>query len=239
VSRKAIIQGEIHISPTDRRSLMKRETNQYQALYCEGRSGRISPHYQQNRYNFYVIGILTLKLFYGIVAYIYTNLFPKSGYDIESQAKDAGLAFDDNIDVEIDEIFDSYNTQTVNNTLIGLILLFVLLFWYSFQVDTLNFVIVSTSIPFWILPFVYAILLPFVYSSLLISFANTGDRDEKMAHSIMRKCDERDHDSILILVGEKHVEPIGEMLDDEGWEVEKQRSNNILGRISQCLEFDI
>lgn len=241
MAKKAVVQGEIHISHTDRRSLMERETDQYQALYCEGRSGTISPHHHRNRYNLYVIGILTLDLIYGTFEYIYSNLFPNAGYNIGAQAKQAGLCFDDNIDLEINEIFESYNTQTVNFTLICLIVLYVLTFLYSFWTDSLNFSIpglitVSTPIPWWLLALVFAILLPFTYSSLLITFGGDGNRDKKMVNSIIKRCDDRDHDSILILVGDKHVEPIGEKLDNEGWDVEKQRSNHTIARISQQFE---
>ena len=242
MSKKAVIQGEIHIFPTDRRSLMDRETDQFQALYCEGRSETISPHHHRNRYNFYVIGVLTLYLLYGTFSHIYSKLPLISGYDIEAQARDEGLLFDDNIDLEIHEIFDSYNTQTVNFTLVGLIILWAFEFIYSFQVDTLSFVIpslvsISTPIPIWMLPLVFGVLLPFVYFSLLVSYGNSGDRDETMARSIIEKCDEREHDSILILVGDKHVEPISEELDEEGWEIKKQRTNNIIARIKRRLEF--
>jgi len=242
VSKKAVIQGETHILPTDRKSLMDRETDQFQALYCEGRSETISPHHHRNRYNLYVIGVLTLYLLYGTFSHIYSKLPLISGYDIEAQAKDEGLLFDDNIDLEIHEIFDSYNTQTVNITLVGLIILWTLEFIYSFQVDTISFVIpslvsISTPIPIWMLPLVFGVLLPFVYFSLLVSYGNSGDRDEMMARSIIEKCDERDHDSILILVGDKHVEPISEKLDEEGWEIKKQRTNNIIARVKRRLEF--
>jgi hypothetical protein len=164
------------------------------------------------------------------------------GYNIENQAKQAGLTYDDNIDLEINEIFDSYNIKTVNFTLIGLTILFLLQFLNSFQAGTISFEIpglitVSTSIPVWLLTLIFGVLLPFMYSSFLISYGNTGDRNEKMANSIINKCDERGHNSILILVGDKHVEPISEKLDEEGWEVEEHRSNNILARTERRLGF--
>lgn len=87
------------------------------------------------------------------------------------------------------------------------------------------------------LPLVFGVLLPFVYFSLLVSYGNSGDRDETMVRSIIEKCDEREHDSILILVGDKHVEPISEKFDEKGWEIEKQRTNNIIARIKRRLEF--
>lgn len=58
-----------------------------------------------------------------------------------------------------------------------------------------------------------------------------------MARTIVQKCDEREHESVLILVGDKHVEPIGEKLDEEGWEVEKERTNNTIARIKRRLGF--
>lgn len=240
MSKKAVIQGEIHIFPTDRKSLMNRDTDQYQALYQEGRDETITPHHQQNRYHLYLIGALTLYLGYGIISYIYTKFPLNSGFDIKAQAKDAGLDFDDEIDLTIHEIFDSYNTQTVNRLLSGLIAVLVLLFLYTLVNDTVSvgvpgIISVSTPIPMWMLTLVFAVLLPFAYFSSLVSYANSGERDIKMASSIMRKCDERGHDSILILVGDKHVEPIGEKLEENGWEVKKERTNNRIAKIKRRL----
>lgn len=241
MSKKAVIQGEVHIFPTDRKSLMNRDTDEYQALYQEGRDETITPHHQQNRYHLYLIGALTLYLGYGIISYIYTNLPLNSGFDIEAQAKEAGLDFDDEIDLTIHEIFDSYNTQTVNRLLSGLIILFALLFLNTFasdtiSVDVLGIISVSTPIPMWMPTLFFAVLLPFVYFSLLVSYANSGERDVKMASSIIRKCDERGHDSVLILVGDKHVEPIGEKLEEKGWKVEKERTNNKIAKIKRRLK---
>lgn len=242
MSKKAVIQGEIHIFPTDRKSLMNRDTDQYEALYCEGRSDTISPHHHRNRYNLYVIGALTLYLLYGMFSYVYSSLPLIQAYDLEAQAKQEGLVFDDNIDLEIHDIFDSYNIQTVNFTLISLIVIFALEFLYSFQVDTISIAIpglitIPTPVPIWVLTLLIGMLLPFMYFSLLVSYGNTGDRDEKMARTIVQKCDEREHESVLILVGDKHVEPIGEKLDEEGWEVEKERTNNTIARIKRRLGF--
>lgn len=236
MTKKAIIQGEIHIFHTDRKSLMQRDIDKYQALYQEGRDEVIYPHRYRNRYYIYVIGILTLKLIYNIFSYGYKHLDPGAGYNIEKEAREAGLAFDDNIDLNINEIFDSYSILIVNFTLIGLVVVFGAIFMNSFRADTLDFWIISTPIPWWLLTLVFAVLLPFIYSSLLISYANTGDRDKKMASTIDRKCDDRGQDAILILVGDKHVEPIGDQLDRKGWEVDEQRSNHIIGRIYQKLE---
>lgn len=242
MSKKAVVQGEVHIFPTDRESLMNRQIRQFQALYCEGRSETISPHRHRNRYNLYVIGVLTLYLIYGVFSYIYSNLLPNSKYDIEVQARQAGLAFDDCIDLEIHEIFDSYSIKTANSILMSLIAIFVFLFLFSFSADTLSFgisglIMIQTPIPLWVVTLIFAVLLPFTYFSLLVSFANSGDRDKQMARSIMKKCDDRGHDSVLVLVGDKHVEPIAKELDKEGWEVEKHRSNSIIARITQKLEL--
>ena len=241
MSKKAIIQGEFHISPTDRKSLMNRQTSQFQALYCEGRDEKISPHHQHNRYNLFVIGILTLYLIYGTVNYIYSNIPLNTGYDIESHAKQAGLDFDDRIDLEIHEIFDSFDTQTVNLVLISLSGLLLLMVAYSIQVDTiprinLDIVEIVIHIPIRFITLIFAILFPFLYSSLLISYAYSGDREEKMVRSISKKCDEQGHDSVLILVGDSHVEPVGEKLAKNGWEVEKNRSNNIFAQINRIFE---
>ncbi|SNR65720.1 hypothetical protein SAMN06266787_10845 [Halorubrum ezzemoulense] len=241
MSKEAVIQGEWHIFTTDRKSLMERDTDQYQALYCEGRSERISPHPHRIRYNFYVIGVLTLKIGYFLLAHLYSEIPIDSGYDIGKEARQRGLDFDDNIDLEIYEIFDSYTTRTVNLALAGLLLVFGLLFIYALASDTVSIgipglLLIPTPIPSWIPVLSVGVLLPFLYFSFLIGYANTGARDEEMANSITEKCTDRDHDSILILVGDKHVEPLSDELEEHGWNVDSNRSDTIIGRIHQRLE---
>lgn len=243
MSKKAVVQGEWHIFATDRKSLMDRDTEQYQALYCEGRSGTITPHPLRIRYNLYVIGILTLKICYLFVGYLYSKIPVSSGYEIGKEARCEDLYFDDTIDLETREIFDSYSLRTVNLTLGILLTTFVLQFLYTFIADTFSIGVpgiftVTTSIPIWILTLLLGMFLPFVYSSLLISYANTGARDEKMANTITERCNERDHDSVLVLVGDKHVCPLTEELEKHGWEVDPHRSNSLPARIHQHLEFE-
>lgn len=66
-----------------------------------------------------------------------------------------------------------------------------------------------------------------------MEISSVSDRDERMANQIESKTTKQGHDRILVLVGDKHVEPISDELEKDGWEVDPEHSEHWLARLSR------
>lgn len=235
MSRKAVVRGEFHISNVDRKALLNRDLTDFQALYLEGRSNVIRLHKHTNSYILYLIGYFFLELIYTTTSIIHKRLLPLRAIDIEREARNKGLEVNAEIDLEIDEIYENISARVVHSSLAIFLIAFFLTFWRAFYEETINLVWVSTAIPYWILPLVIGVLLPLGYSGLLLIFGGEGERDEEMVASIDSITEERGHEAVLILVGDAHVELVGDKLKERGWEVKKERSTHPIPRISRFL----
>lgn len=233
--KKAVVRGEFHISNVDRKALIDRNLDHFQALYLEGRSDVIRLHKYTNSYILYLIGYFSLELIYITASIIHERLLPFWAFDIEKEAQNRGLDVEDETDLEIDEIYDNVSPRVIHSSLGIFLIAFILMFWRAFYEETIDLVLVSTPIPYWVFPLIVGILLPLGYSGLLLTFGGEGERDEEMAASIDSIAEEKGHDGVLVLVGDKHVEPVGNNLEERGWEVKKERSIHPIPRISRMF----
>lgn len=231
MSKKAIIRGEAHISNIDRKALLDRDLSDFQAAYFEGRSDTIVMDKYTYSYVLYLIGHLSLELFYITAAKFYNYVLPSPTYDVEQAARDEGLDVRNEIDLEIHEIYENIDHDVLRASLGIMVLLFILSFTGSFYNDTVSFWIVSTPIPSWILPLVSGVFLPFCYSGLTMMIGDSPERDEKMAESIDVLAEKNGHKQVLVLVGDQHVVPISDLLKQRGWEVESERSQHPIPRL--------
>lgn len=235
MSKRAVIRGEFHVSNVDRKKLLERDLTDFKALYLEGRSDTIRIHKYTYSYVLYLIGYFSFELIYITKSVIHERILPFWAFDMEKKARNEGLDVEDEIDLEIDEIYKNINQKTIRFSLAIFAFAFIFTFLRAFYEETINFLWITTQIPYWILPLGFGILLPIGYSGLLITFGGGGERDETMASSIDSKAEYAGHDEILVLVGDKHVEPVGDYLEERGWTVKKERSKHPIPRIQRLL----
>lgn len=234
MGKHAVVRGEVHVSKADRVDLFNRDLSSTKALYMEGRSDAIQLSKKTNSYFLFLIGYFTLELLYVSTARIQA-LLPTKGYDVEQEADKLDIAFEDEIDLEIHEIYESYNQRLRRWLPTILTGLFCLTLIGAFINETISFFGISTGIPYWITPVSMGILTPFAYSGLLMILDGDHDRDEEMAGAINSLTETRNHDHILVLVGDKHVTPVSDHLEDYGWNVTREPSIHWLARLRRLF----
>lgn len=233
MEKHAVVKGEVHISETDRDHLFDRDLSDFQALYTEGRSNAIRLHKSTNSYFLYLIGYFTLELIYVSIRHIRSTLLSKD--HLKQRTHSNGLEFENETDLEISEIYESCSVRLRRWTPIILILLFLISLRYAFITETIQFRGITTGIPHSIIPLILGISLPFIYFSLLIDFSADADREDKMPKKINSIADNRDHDQILVLVGDKHVKAVSRELEKLGWNISSERSSHWLARLRRLL----
>jgi len=235
MGREAVVRGEFHVSNVDRKALLDRDLSHVQTLYMEGRSDEIKLDRYTNSYMLYLLGYFSLELIYITANIIHTRLLPFWAFDIKAQARQHGLDVNDEIDLEIHEIYENVDDHIVHGSLAIFIIAFVVTLWRAFYEETIDLVVVTTPIPYWLLPLVIGLLLPLGYSGLLITVGDDGERDTTMAVSITEQAADHGHEDILVLVGDKHVDPVSDALEAQGWSVTRERSAHPIPRVSRFL----
>jgi hypothetical protein len=234
MGKHAVVRGEVHVSKKDRVNLFNRDLTGTKALYAEGRSDAIQLHKHTNSYFLFLIGYFTLELLYISTTRI-QSLLPTEGYDVEEAAHKHGLEFEDETDLEIHEIYDSYD-QRLRRWLPTMFTgLFFLSLLGTFFNETISVFGIATGIPYWITPVSMGIFTPLVYSGVLMILDGDHDRDTAMAETINSLTETRNHDQILVLVGDKHVIPVSDRLEDNGWSVTRERSTHWLARLRRLF----
>jgi hypothetical protein len=232
MGKHAVVRGEVHTSDTDRQALFDRDLSDYEAVYMEGRSDTIQLHKKTSSYNLFLLGYFTLDLGYSLVRPLQSR-FGSDEYNVKKEARNRGLKFENEIDLEIHQIYDSYDSKYKKLLPYFSILPLMMTGLYAFYQDTISIFCTPVAIPSWLLSVVFAIFTPFIFMSMLMRINNGSDRDERMANQIESKSAEQGHDSILVLVGDKHVDPISDELDEHGWDVEPERSEHWLSQLSR------
>ncbi|MCU4716800.1 hypothetical protein [Halapricum hydrolyticum] len=232
MEKHAVVRGEIHVSNTDRKALFNRDLTDYKAVCMEGRSDFIRLHKDTSCYYLYLIGHFTLNILYRSFSVIHSTL-SSDAYDVEQEANKHGLDFVDEIDLEIHEIYESYSSHLRKWLAVFIIGLFSFSLVGAFLNDTIIVYRIDTGIPYWLMTLTMGMLVPFIYSGLLLLLGDGRDRNEKMATEIDSLAEDKDYDEILVLVGDKHVDPVGDELENYGWEIKRERSDHCLARIRQ------
>ena len=230
MGKHAVVRGEVHVSDTDRQALFDRDLSDYEAVYMEGRSNTIQLHENTSSYYLFLLGYFTLDLGYSLVSPLQSKL-GSDEYNVKKEAIDRGLEFEDEIDLEIHQIYNSYGDKYKMWLPYFSIFPFTFTVFLSLFIDTISISYVSVTIPTWFFTIVFAVLTPFIFMSVLMEISNVSDRDDRMANKIDKKSTEQDHDRLLVLVGDKHVEPVSDRLEEGGWDINRERSEHWLSRL--------
>jgi hypothetical protein len=164
----------------------------------EGRSDEIKLHRYTNSYILHLLGYFSLELIYITANIIHTRLLPFLAFDIKAQARQHGLDVNDNIDLEIHEIYENVDDHIIHASLAIFIIAFAVTLWRAFYEETIDLVVVTTPVPYWMLPLVVGLLFPLGYSGLLITFGGDGERDTTMATSITEQAADHGHADIRL-----------------------------------------
>lgn len=73
----------------------------------------------------------------------------------------------------------------------------------------------------------FFIIFYFLYAALL----TIPERDRLMADTVIETAEREGYDTVLVSVGDAHVEGIADLLQDRGWDVERHASNTLFGWI--------
>lgn len=234
MDKEAVVRGEVHIGKRDREALFDRDLSKYDALYVEGRSNTIKLSHYTNRYWLYLIGVLTLRLLYTSFNFVY-SILELDNYNLKKEAEKHGLKFEDETDLELDELYNRYDPRMKTWFPITLVGLFILLVIRALFVETIDVGGIETAIPYWFVPLAFGMIIPFSYFNLLEEFGSDFDRDIEMATNIASQTESRGQDQILVLVGDAHVEPITDQLETQGYNVTPERSSHWLARIKRAF----
>lgn len=226
---KAVIRGDWHASKHDSRALFNREQNEIDVLYIEGRSDIIDIEDRGAPYVLFLIGYFSLELLYSFVSWAYRHL--PGDIDIHERAESMGWRVEDEIDVEIHDMFD----ETAESTTWRLFVLEVTLVGFAFMWAAAGEP--SFGIPPGVLSSFLLLLLPFGYFGflLLLGIDTPHYRDKEMADYIITDAEASDAQSVLVFVGDQHVSKIADILEEEGWNVSRERSSHPISRFSRFV----
>jgi len=219
MTRKAVVQGEFHASARDSKRLLDSATPRTEVVFVEGRSDTIQFRYHSVGYVLFLIGYLSMEIFYQTNDWL-RRLLPGSKWDLNEEATSRGLVVEDEIDAELDQVWH------LADGLIRRILYVLTLLLVSYLL--LNSVL-GGLVPGNLTKFTAVFMawgIPFVFSGgvITLAVARKGKRDEIMSKSIIETAEQEDYEDMLILCGQLHAEGIHERLQEEGWDVEKQDS---------------
>lgn len=210
--RKAIIQGDLHVSRRDSRALLDQHTAETDALFVEGRSDTIQLETHAMGYLLFLIGFLIIQSLYRMSDVIYESIPGGGEWTIEDDARDEyGLEVYDEIDAELNELWGwvGKGEQVVLyilTTIFGVFVIRYSVIGGLFHGPVTIFIVVT---------------FPLIFSALVILRPKRNERREKtMVDSIIDASESEDYEEVLILCGDIHVSSISEKLREEGWEVE-------------------
>lgn len=227
---KAIVQGEIHTAQRDQQNLYDQRTEETDALFIEGRSDSIELEHKSAGYLIFLLGYVSLELFYLLTRSLGKTLPTTSEWSIRKAAKGEGWPIHTDIDAELHEMWEMTDREIrwvlyVVAAIMGAIALVQAIFDMSVLI-----------FPDSLFPAVVIVLIPFVYSGFaVVLLGGDEQRDEIMSESIKRETEGQDYSEVLILCGDSHVEGITERLEESGWEVVPKRSTHPIAKVSRAI----
>lgn len=217
---KAIIQGEYHVSTSDRESLDNHINNEVDALFIEQRSDRVSPENWSLGYLLFLFGALTL---YWLQAALYR------GPDIQEKHD---IPVHDEIDTSLPDLYA--RLPAVWKVIAGIFAIAIFsagLFVSSWPIPFINTPEIATQVYSIIVKPVIVVGAPLVYSFILILLEERrlGTRDKDMAEAIAQTSKERGYENIVVSCGDAHTDRLSALLENDGIEVEIQESKHSWG----------
>jgi len=228
MTKRIVVQGEFHTSPSDARELIA-DNSDAEVLLIEGRSDTIDISDRTVGYTFFLLGYLQIRLLYTTISWLQQKRGTE--FDIESEAHDAGLDSYSDIDLELDECY--HKSAGVARKLGFGVSLGVLIAGALFPVWN-SFILASLPTSTGLILFVVAPFLYF-YAVIAIILHQENVRDTAMAKSVVQHAPDGQYDSVLLLVGDSHVPGIESYLEDVGWDVTAHRSQHRLMRLNRWI----
>lgn len=214
---EAIIQGEYHVSRSDRESLDKLLTDDIDALFIEGRKDNFSPDDWTFGYLSFLIGAMII--FWG-------QAIPNRGNDIK---ENLNIPIHDEIDTSLPMLYPQLPTSwKVTAGLVGILLFSAGLYMPTWQVPIVTVPETANQIYNITIKTVLIIGAPVSYSIILIILEELrlGKRDKDMAMAITQICADRGYKQIVISCGDAHTRRLSTLLENSGIEVRVKDSNH-------------
>ncbi|MFC6865011.1 hypothetical protein ACFQGE_16295 [Halomicroarcula sp. GCM10025817] len=230
MTKKAIVQGEIHIAQKDSRNLFDRKTEETEVLFVEGRSQTIQLDHSSVGYVLFLIGYLTLELLYQTFNLLDELLPSRNLWDIQDEAERQGLDVHSEIDAELHEMW-AWIEGTGEKMLYIVAVIFV-----SYAIGLVIIDLPTFLIPNKLMPAIVIAGTPFVYSACAVFLiGDDSKRDEIMSRSIVEYSRQEGYSEVLVLCGDKHAAGISDRLEDRGWKVDMERSSHPLARFTRFV----
>lgn len=214
--REATVQGEVHAGETDKRALLDRGIEGYDAVLVEGRSPTLVVEDLTLGYAAFLMGYVTLMWVQAAVGRIRRYVAGRT--DLRDAADRADVDYHDRIDADTATVYELVSapvTYLLGALLAGLLALAILV--------GVNRLVIAA----------FALSIPYVYATLAVVFVKFtgGDRATHMADAITDLAEERSYDRVAVLCGDAHREDVGEALERREWSVTTHGSRHPLGRL--------
>lgn len=224
---EATLQGEIH-RYDDFDSALDEPLSSYDALLVEGRDDDGILMNLSTGYTLFLMGyILIMQI--------------NSGEDLEPAAREAGLGYHDDIDADVRTIYHEMSSPLIRGAAFVFltVALFCLLLLALLLTEVLSLSGFAPILAVFVVSLLAIFIVPLTFTSL-IAVVSTGClcgglRDEHMADRVDSLAEEYEYERVLVRCGQSHVPGIAEELEEEGWDVDRRRSQSLLGRTLRLL----
>ncbi|MFB6187200.1 MAG: hypothetical protein ABEI86_10085 [Halobacteriaceae archaeon] len=211
---KAIVQGELHTSKSDKDNLLSTITDDVDAVFQEGREDHVGKEGWSLGYFLFVSG--TLCVFWLI------SVFAR-GPTLEEQVD---VPFHADIDWPLPDIYEKVpNFVKFISGIIGGTVTAVGLYVPIFAIPPFESLAIYTTVAMKPILVMGGVLI-FSGGLILYEVRLMGGRDERMAKSIEMTCQDQGYETVAVLCGEAHRSGIAEELRRRGWEVETHASSS-------------
>lgn len=214
--REATVQGELHAGETDKRALLERGLEEYDAVLVEGRSPTLVVEELTLGYAAFLMGYVTLMWLQAVVDRMRDRVAGRT--DLREATDRAGVDYHDRIDADTATVYELVSAPV--KYLLGALLASLLALCILVGVSRL-------------LVAAFALSVPYLYTTLAVVFVKLSGsgRASHMADTITDLAEDRSYDRVAVLCGDAHREDLGEALERREWSVTTHRSRHPLGRL--------
>lgn len=217
---KAVIQGEYHISTSDRELLSDHLNDEVDALFIEQRSDHVSPENWSFGYLSFLVGTLTL---FWLQAALYR------GPDIQERHD---IPVHDDIDTALPDLYGRIPTAwKVTAGTIAVAFFSIGLYTPAWPIPFITAPEIANQVYNAILKPIVIIGAPLIYSFILVILEERrlGTRDEDMAEAITQISNENGYENIVVSCGAAHIDRLSTLLENNDIEVEIRESEHSWG----------
>ncbi|WP_178917074.1 hypothetical protein [Natronomonas gomsonensis] len=214
--REATVQGEVHAAESDKRALLERGLEEYDAVLVEGRSPTLVVRKLTIGYAAFLMGYVTLMWVQAVVARLRAKV--AGGTSLRAAVEAAGVDYHDRIDADTAAVYEM--VPRWGKYLLGGWLVAALALSIVAGVNRLVLVVFALSVPY-----LYA-----TFSVVFVAVAS-GGRASHMADRITAVADQQAYERVAVLCGDSHREAIREELEEREWSVTTYGSRHPLIRL--------